>query len=738
MKFKVTFFLLLFGVLGISGQNSNQDVKPKVGLVLSGGGAKGFAHIGVLKVIEQSGLQIDYIAGTSMGAVVGGLYAADYSPKEIDSIINSYDFMELLQDKIPRGQSAFFEKQYGEKHLISFPVTKKGKITLPSGIAHGQAVYNEMNALFEHVHDVHDFNDLTIPFFCMTTNLETGEAVILDKGNLPEAIRASASLPTLLKPIEIGENTFIDGGLANNFPVDEMRERGANIVIGVDVQGKLEDKDNINSVVDVLNQIVNFQMYARDDEKVKELTIHIKPNTKDFSVTSFDKTVEIITEGQRIAGEHRKEFEEIAALQKKYGKEDRVPKEKYRKTRKVNRIKINDLYHFSGAYIRGKMNLEFGDSISYKDLNYKLERLSASNDFDMVKYDFHEITEDDYELEMNIKENEYLSSFKVGLHYDPLYQSSVLLNYTTKHMLIKNDILSADFIVGDNIRANLNYFVDNGIYTSYGLNSRFNSLRTSVKFDGTQVNQINKNYQDISSMVYIQTTFNRKFAVGLGLEHKFLDISTKSFISEEDPGGKFYFEKSHYLNSLAYIKYDSYDKKAFVKNGVLIDGKLKYYMASSDYNNNFTPFCQAKLKLAAAKTIINKFTLHTTVEGGVTFESNETGQFEFAMGGYGENMINNHIPFYGYEFEDNVDHSYLKGELEIRYEMYKKHTIAFITNYGKTDLDVFNDGQVFQDILSGYAFVYGYESIIGPVKLVRDWTPDVNQDHWYLSVGFWF
>jgi NTE family protein len=397
MKITATFFFILLHVTTNVAQQIDNGSRPKVGLVLSGGGAKGFAHIGVLKVIEETGLQIDYIAGTSMGAVIGGLYAADYSPVEIDSIINSYDFMELLQDKIPRSQSAFFEKQYGEKHLISFPVTKNGKITLPSGIAHGQAVYNEMNALFEHVHDVRDFNELTIPFFCMTTNLETGEAVVLDRGYLPEAIRASASLPTLLKPIEIGESTFIDGGVANNFPVDEMRVRGTNIIIGIDVQGTLEDKDNINSVVDVLNQIVNFQMYARDDDIVKELTIHIKPNTKGFSVTSFDKTVDIISEGQRIGKEHAKEFEAIAALQKKYENKKSPPKEKYRKTRTVNRVKINDLSHFSGAYIRGKMNLEFGDSISYKDLNYKLDRLSASNDFDLVKYDFHKIAENDYE-----------------------------------------------------------------------------------------------------------------------------------------------------------------------------------------------------------------------------------------------------------------------------------------------------------------------------------------------------
>ncbi|WP_152287045.1 patatin-like phospholipase family protein [Flavicella marina] len=733
--------LLLFIILSINSvfsQEAKDQQVPKVGLVLSGGGAKGFAHIGVLKVIEQTGVKIDYIAGTSMGAVVGGLYASGYSSREIDSIINSYNFMNLLQDVVPRSETAFFEKEHGEKHLISFPITENKKINLPKAIAKGQSVYNEMNALFEHVHTVTDFSELPIPFFCMATDIETGESVVFDKGHLPEAIRASASLPTLLEPFEVDGRTYLDGGVMNNFPVDEMKAKGATIIIGVDVQGKLEKKENIKSVLGVLNQIIDFQMYAKDDEKVQELTVHIKPNTKDFSMTTFDRSVEIITEGEIAADAHRKVLDSIAVLQRKL-KIDQNPKiVKERKKRKVTQISINELKHYSGAYIRGKMDLEFGDSISFADLNKKIDRLSTGNDFQMIKYKFHEINDEESELELDVKENKILSFARLGLHYDPLYKSSLLLNFTTKHMLIKNDIFSVDFVVGDNIRANLNYFVNNGIYTSYGLSSRFNTLNTNVKFQGSQVNQITKNYLDFTNLAYIQTTFNRKFAVGLGLEHKLWDVSTRAFTNENGTNEKFYFEKSNYFNSLAYIKLDSYDKKTFPKNGYYVNGEVKYYMASTDFNNNFSPFCQLKLKLSAVKTVINKFTFHFTAEGGTTFESNTSNQFLYALGGYGENMINNHIPFFGYRYEDNVNHSYLKGMFEVRYEIHKKHNIAFISNYGKTDLDIFNGGQVFQDVLSGYAFVYGYDSFLGPVKLVRDWSPDVSVSNWYLSVGLWF
>jgi NTE family protein len=738
MNFKIVVFFLI-SVIGVGfSQEVPADEEPKIGLVLSGGGAKGFAHIGVLKVIEESGLKIDYIGGTSMGAVIGGLYAASYSANEIDSIINSIDFKILLQDIVPRSQSLFFEKQYGENHLITFPVNSKHKISLPKAIATGQSIYNELNGLFEHVNTVTEFDKLPIPFFCITTDLESGKHVVLDKGNLAEAIRASASLPTLLEPVEMGGRSYIDGGVSNNFPVDEMRKKGATMIIGVDVQGKLEKKEDINSVVDVLNQIVNFQMYAKDEERVKELDIHIQPNTQNFSVTSFDKTVEIITEGEIAAYESKTVFENLARFQQKTNKVSAKVVEKTKIKRHITKIKMNSLEHYSRAYILGKMNIEVGDSLSYSELNKKIDRLSVGNDFDLIKYNFKKLSDWENELRLDVIENETLSFVKVGLHYDPLYKSSLLLNFTTKHMLFKNDIFSTDFIFGDNLRVNMNYFVDNGFYTSYGISSRFNSFNANVPFDGEQVNEIKKDYLDFTSMLYMQTTFNRKFAVGLGFEYKLLELSTNALVIENKEEETFYFERSNYLNSLAYLKLDTYDRIAFPKNGFLVDGEFKYYIGSTDYNENFTPFSQAKLKLSGVKTVKDRVSFHLTVEGGVTFEENTSNQFLFAIGGYGENLINNHIPFYGYEFENFQNQSYLKGMLEIRYEMFEKHIIGVIANYARTDIDVFNDGAVFQEILSGYAIEYGYSSILGPVKIVRDWTPDVKNGNWYLSVGFWF
>jgi NTE family protein len=727
---RFVFFILVLSVTFSFAQTDSIQKRPKVGLVLSGGGAKGFAHIGVLKVLESSGLKLDYIGGTSMGAVVGGLYAAGYSAMEIDSIVKSIHFPRLLQDKLPRSQSSFFEKQYGENTVLTFPVRKR-KISLPKGLATGQSIYNNLKTLFEPVDSITDFEKLPIPFFCVATNLETGKSKVFNQGSLSAAVRASASLPTLLNPIMYEGVAYIDGGISDNFPVFEMRKKGIDIIIGVDVQGKLENKEAVHSVVDILNQIVNFQIYAKDNEKLSELDIHVVPKVENFSITSFDRASEIIDLGENSISHKKELFDEIARLQG--SSPEKKAKKRVAKKYMLSKFKTPQLKNYSRAFILGKMKLQKGDAVTYAELDEKIGGLSSSDDFGLIQYKLTPLKENSHLLTVHMEENEAASYFKIGLNYDPIFKSGLLLNYTQKHLLQKNDIFSFDFIVGDNIRADLNYFVDNGFYTSYGLNSRFNQFRIDAQFTGTEFKQINEGFVDFTNLIYLQTTFDKQFAVGLGLEHKFLELRSDAFGDSTT-----FFEKSHYLNSLAYIKLDSYDRNYFPTDGFLVDGEFKWFMDSSDYNENFSKFSQIKLKFGVVKTFFKKLSLDFRVEGGGTLGENTAEQFQFALGGYGESLLNNHIALYGYNFESFVNHSYLKGVLELRLEFMKNHLFSFAGNFARVDLDIYNGGKIFQNVKSGYALGYGYNSIIGPLKLVNTWSPDGESHRWYFSLGFNF
>lgn len=294
MKYIVTILFLLIPVLGFTQEPQQEDLK--VGLVLSGGGAKGLAHIGALKVIEDSGIRVDYIGGTSMGAIIGALYASGYSARQLDSIFNELDFNTLIQDDIPRSAKTFFEKDASEKYAITLPFDKF-QISFPSGLSKGQNVYNLLSKLTAHVNTISDFNKLPIPFFCVATNAETGKAVILNKGYLPRAITASGALPTIFSPVIINDSLLIDGGVVNNYPVDEVRAMGADIVIGVDVQDSLRSRKKLKSAFDVLVQINNYRTINDMVEKRNRTDVYIQPNIDDFTVVSFN-------EGRKIGRAH--------------------------------------------------------------------------------------------------------------------------------------------------------------------------------------------------------------------------------------------------------------------------------------------------------------------------------------------------------------------------------------------------------------------------------------------------
>ena len=290
--------ILMFVVFTGFAQQQQQTVaeKPKIGLVLSGGGAKGLAHIGALKVIDSLGIRVDYVAGTSMGAIVGSLYASGYSGKQLDSIFRSVDFDKIINDNIPRAAKTFYERENNEKYAVILPFNDF-EIKLPSALSRGQNTFNLLSKLTMHVNDIEDFSKLPIPFFCIATNIENGQPVILDKGNLPQAIKASGAFPSLFQPVLIGDKLLIDGGVTNNYPIDELRAKGMDVIIGVDVQDGLANRTDLSSAPEILFQINNFRTINDMKVKAPKTDIYIKPDITDFTVVSFSEGEKIIKRG---------------------------------------------------------------------------------------------------------------------------------------------------------------------------------------------------------------------------------------------------------------------------------------------------------------------------------------------------------------------------------------------------------------------------------------------------------
>ena len=232
------------------------DVRPRVGLALSGGGARGAAHIGVLKILERERIPIDYIAGTSMGSIVGGMYASGMSVEEIEAQQVAVDWDDVFEDKVDRENRSFRRKTDDRLWLIDHkPGFNDGKITLPAGLVQGQKINQLLIALTLPVADIDNFDDLAIPFRAIAADIQTGETVVLNAGSLPKAIRASMSIPAIMTPVPWGERNLVDGGIASNLPIEVVRGMGGDIVIAVDSSSALSEEDGSKSRVAVAGQL---------------------------------------------------------------------------------------------------------------------------------------------------------------------------------------------------------------------------------------------------------------------------------------------------------------------------------------------------------------------------------------------------------------------------------------------------------------------------------------------------
>ena len=731
-----------------SAKAQNDSLKtnaPKIGLVLSGGGAKGLAHIGVLKVIDSLGIKIDYVAGTSMGAIIGALYASGYTGNQLDSIFREVDFNRLINDDLPRASKAFYERTNSEKYAVTLPF-ENFKINLPSALSRGQNTYGLLSRLTLHVNGITDFDKLPIPFFCIATNIETGKAVVLDKGNLAQAVMASGALPSLFQPVLINGEVLVDGGVVNNYPVDELREKGMDVIIGVDVQDGLAKREELASALDVLAQINNFRTINDMKLKVKKTDIYIKPDIKEYSVVSFSEGSKIIENGKQATNSKMDDLKKLVRPIKL--KNTSKLKIVHHDSITINTIVIKGNNKYTRAYILGKLKFKNNEKISYQDFNLGINNLVATNNFSSIEYELLS-TEDKqgYNLIANLKELETSTFLKLGLHFDDLYKSAALVNLTKKRWLFDNDVASLDVILGDNVRYNFEYFIDNGFYWSVGFKSRYHQFNKDInaklllddaQISSTGINKIDAELQDQTNQFYVQTLFRKDFALSLGAEHKRLEIKTQT-LATNNKTNEFIFESTDYLSVFGGLKLDSYDNKYFPKRGVYFNGDLHMYLYASHFNQEFDNFSIAKADMGYAFSITDKLAINLQMGGGFKIGNKATRKLDFALGGNGNNLINNFVPFVGYDFISLTGNSYVKTFLSADYEVFKKNHITLEGNWANVEDDIFESGNWFTlPNYNGYALGYAIETFLGPIQAKFSYTPDRQQTYWFFNVGFWF
>ncbi|MCH7420193.1 patatin-like phospholipase family protein [Pseudomonas mosselii] len=366
-----------------------ETARPKIGLVLSGGAARGLAHIGVLKALEEQGVRIDAIAGTSMGAVVGGLYASGYSIAELEKLATTLDWQQALSDAPPRKDVPFRRKQDDRDFLVKQKLSFRddGSLGLPLGVIQGQNLALLLESKLAHTADIRDFDKLPIPFRAVATDITSGEKVIFRRGHLPQVIRASMSIPAVFAPVELDGRLLVDGGMTDNIPVDVVREMGVDLAIVVDIGTPLRNRKQLATVVDVLNQSITLMTRRNSEEQLASLRredILVQPPLSAFGVTDFGRARDMIDAGYRAT---RALDPRLAALRQPEGDSNlavaRSPKQR---TPIITAIRVENDSKVSDDVIRYYIRQPVGEPLDLGRLQTDMGTLYGLDYFDQVQY----------------------------------------------------------------------------------------------------------------------------------------------------------------------------------------------------------------------------------------------------------------------------------------------------------------------------------------------------------------
>jgi NTE family protein len=364
--------------------------RPKIGLALSGGGARGAAHLGVLQVLEELHVPVDYIAGTSMGSIIGGLYAAGLSIGEIESTLTETDWDSVFDDSPPRPDRSFQHKRDDDKFLVKAkPGFKDGALRIPSGAIQGQKFEAILKRLTLPVVAIEEFDDLPIPFRAVATDISTGDAVVLSRGELSRAIRASLSIPGLFAPIEIDGRLLVDGGVAANLPISVVREMGADVVIAVDISTPLKSKESLGSALAILDQLTGILTRRNTEAEIKTLTANdvlIVPQLAGISTADFSRAWQAVPMGKSAAEEHRTELARLGVASSEY----ELASEKRAGTPRapvIDFIEIDNNSPLRDEVIRSYIDIETGVPLDVDRLQANLDRIYGLEYFRSVRYD---------------------------------------------------------------------------------------------------------------------------------------------------------------------------------------------------------------------------------------------------------------------------------------------------------------------------------------------------------------
>jgi NTE family protein len=724
LRYRLNYFALIcYFLTGSCIALQAQDIKPeerkshKIGLALSGGGAKGFAHIGVLKVLEEAGIQVDVITGTSMGSVVGGLYAIGYSPAMLEEIALGNNWEELSTNRSPREYQSIFQKTYRQQSLLSFPF-RGGSVMLPRGLIKGQKIALLFYRFTLPFHNESDFTKLPIPFAAVATNLATGEGVRLDHGYLPEVMRASTAIPTIFEPVTLDSATYVDGGIARNIPASDARALGADFVIASNVGAPVEPVDSLNTFVDILLQSVGFSRAVSDKEQLKLTNLLIEPDVSNFSSFDYDKAVQLIERGEQAA---RAMLPRLKALTDSIHQKPRTiqPFVSPSGTLLIKKVNISGANSFMRDRMHRSLRIKTPSPKTLSELERILGRIYNSGSFSDLSYRLQQMPDSTgYVLNIEITPD---TEQTVGLsaRYDSEYRASLLFTGSFKELFVPGDALLADLRVGEQLQLQGNYYLPIFFYPEAGLTVTAKATRNPIDiFNGDQpFSTVDVELLSLSPQVGIAVL--PQLFLGAGLHAEVFNLN-------QAVGETLLFDNLNGLLLGSFRVYsDTFNRTHFATRGSKLLLKSDFSNTRWGSGSTFSQYLadwRLRIPVSSSVSILSQITLGRTVRGddpiplhyrffaGGTVPVNLFTDRQFSLIGYSVQELQ----------ANNIRRLKLGGQLALPRDTFVQLLWNAASLTGEWPRGINRS-----DFNSGFGLRFGAFTIIGPAELTLA-TPDFD------------
>ncbi len=740
---KRKFWLLVIAVLLCCNLSAQQDSIPagrkKVGVVLSGGGAKGMAHIGVLKVLEKAGIPVDVITGTSMGSIIGGLYAIGYNANSLDSVVRKQDWSYVITDKEDlRNQSLNDRsKQYTYVFSTGLSFSKKNKSS-EGGIIKGKNLAELFGQLCTGYTDSLDFSkDLKIPFACVATNIIDNSEVDFHSGRLPQAMRASMAIPAAFAPVRLGDMVLVDGGLKNNYPADIAREMGADIIIGVTVQGEAKTADDIKGTLGILSQIVDVNCKNKVEENLAITDLHLQVNTSGYNTASFSSVAidTLVRRGEEEAMQH---WDELMALKQKIGIGDDFRPTIHHPLRPkvmtdrqyVKSFIFENMTPQDERFLRQKFHLSRTDSI---DASLQ-QQLTTSMRVDLFfKTAECRLLPDDDGVHVALTAgNRKVAQAHVGLRFDTEEYAAVLLGLEVplKAAVPTNTELTVRLGKRIMARGELTIHPRSFIRPSLSFTYRRNDIDFYV--DGDRDYSVLYN-QFQAEAVPISNEY-RNFSFQMGLRWDFMHYSSK-LASETSTNVT--LNNKHYISYRARINYNSEDNWYFPTRGARVKAEYAYLTDNLVKLDGMVGLSDISASWRKSFTFGKRFTLQPMAYGRLLLGKSVPFIFANTIGGnWFGHYIEQQMPFAGIGNVEFVADQFvavqLQGQLRIATNNYVLLRVAVAQQAEKLK-ELFD-----HKTLYGIQGAYYYKTMFGPLGATFGYSNRTKKPYFFLDLGYEF